>query len=100
MACGPEFDLLTRAEIGGETEVDECGWRWGAQIWARNGWTRPELAESGGSGEGGRGSVGGVGSVGDERRVVGERDIGRLPWAFFLLLFAFCFPISLFCLLI
>jgi hypothetical protein len=24
-ACGPEFDLITRAEIGGETEVDGCG---------------------------------------------------------------------------
>jgi hypothetical protein len=26
---GPEFDLLTRAEIGGETEVAGCGWRGG-----------------------------------------------------------------------
>jgi hypothetical protein len=56
---------------------------------------RPELAEcGGGGGEGGRGSVGGVGSVGDETRVVGERDIGRLPWALFpfvFLHFAFLF---------
>jgi hypothetical protein len=37
-ACGPEFDILTRAEIGGKTEVDGCGWRWGVRISARNWW--------------------------------------------------------------
>jgi hypothetical protein len=80
-------------------EVDGCSWRWGAQIWARNGWRRSELGESGGGGEGRRGSVGAVRSVGDERRVVGERDIGRLSWV--LIPFVFCillsyFPFSLF----
>jgi hypothetical protein len=55
---------------------------------------RPELGESGGGGEGGRVSVGGVGSVGDETRVVGERDIGWLPWA--LIPFVFCILLSYF----
>jgi hypothetical protein len=55
---------------------------------------RPELGESGGGGEGGRDSMGGVGSVGDETGVVGERDIGRLPWAS--IPFVFCILLSYF----
>jgi hypothetical protein len=68
----------------------------GAQIWARNGWRRPELGESGGGSEGRRGFVGGVGSVGDERRVVGERDRPALMGFNSFCFFVFCFPISLF----
>jgi hypothetical protein len=102
-ACGPVFDLLTQAEIGGrdrgwwvrlEAGSADLGSEWVETTGAGREWRRRRGKER---------FCGGVGSVGDERRVVGERDRGRLSWVlipFVFLYFAFLFPFFSFSFLI